>query len=350
MQCKAYTKEMSMKRILSLTTIAAVLIFSAVSASADSIVFDEKPVRLSFPDLSGQMVTEATVGNDVNADPSVQMAVWPFSGKEDSGESGALQPKSTRKAFFLSMLIPGLGETYVGSKRGIFFFAVEAFSWWMYTTNTNEGKDLEKDFHRYADSHWHYTSTTASDGAELDHNYWKWLQYHFRQVDKPDDIDPYDFATVNAQLESTVQNSNSSIFGHSIHNLPSTKTQQYYEMIGKYPQFVYGWEDVADPLLNPTIINEQDDVNFNVAVNLVKSNMRMHYEDMRDDSNQKLKAGQRGIHVMILSRVVSAVHAGRLAYKHNQSLKSELSTIDVDVVEKFVIDNRVPMLMVTKRF
>ena len=27
------------------------------------------------------------------------------------------------------------------------------------------------------------------------------------------------------------------------HHLPATKTQQYYEMIGKYDQFRYGWSD-----------------------------------------------------------------------------------------------------------
>ncbi len=30
------------------------------------------------------------------------------------------------------------------------------------------------------------------------------------------------------------------------HSLPSTKTQQYYEMVGKYLQFVYGWKDIVE--------------------------------------------------------------------------------------------------------
>ena len=53
---------------------------------------------------------------------------------------------------------------------------------------------------------------------------------------------------------------------------------------------------------------------------------------------------------MIISRVVSAIHAGRLAYKHNQSLKSELSSIDFDVVEKPFFDEKVPMFIVSKKF
>ena len=78
----------------------------------------------------------------------------------------------------------------------------------------------------------------------------------------------------------------------------------------------------------------------------------MKYEDMRDDSNVKLKAGQRGIHIMLLNRVVSAIHAARLAYRHNQRVNSELSEDPVNIyfAEKYIIDNRVPMMFVSKEF
>jgi len=346
-------KENSMRKLLSIMVMVVIAASVCTIASADSIMtgMDTDILYAEFPDMAdksavGENIEAETLSNE---EAAAELAIWPF-GSDDEEETGELKPKSTRKAFFLSLLLPGLGETYVGSKRGIFFFAVEALSWWMYTTNTNEGNDLEKDFRNFADNHWHYTSTTASDGSELDHNYWKWLQYQFRQVNKPDDIDPYDYKLVNEQLEATVENSNSPIFGHSVHSLPSTKTQQYYEMIGKYPQFVYGWEDVGNTEINPTIRDNEDNINYGLRIEDVKSPMRVKYEDMRDDSNQKLKAGQRGIHIMLISRVVSAIHAGRLAYKHNQRIRSEISTIDVDIVDKYVIDNRVPMLMFTKKF
>lgn len=343
-----------MKRLsLAVTLFIAVMFAVAPAVHAESIMISDESARLSFPDLtepSTSDVQEAVENSEESSDAVLKEAVWPFSRNEEGSEP-ELKTKSTRKAFFLSMLVPGLGETYVGSKRGIAFFAVEALSWWMYLSNTNEGNDLEDDYQRYADTHWHYTETTASGGSELDHNYWLWLKYQFQQVNKFDDtLDPKDYKTINELLDYTVQNSNSPIFGHSIHNLPSTKTQQYYEMIGKYPQFVYGWEDVGNTSLNPTIRDDQDKINMGVAVNLVKSPMRIKYEDMRDDSNNKLKAGQRGIHLMLISRVVSAVHAGRLAYHHNQKMKSELSSVKIDIVQKQIIDNKVPMILLTKKF
>jgi len=333
--------------ILIVLAAVVVLVVSTAGTQAESIVKDNS---LSFPDLTGKTAHHTGAEHRATEETTVRAAVWPFGGNKGDEAPAEIKPKSTRKAFFLSFLVPGLGEAYVGSKDGLIFLGLEAFSWWMYITNTKEGKDIERDFRRFADSHWHYTETTGSEGQTLDHNYWKWLQYQFRWIGLPDDIDPYDYELVNEQLEKTVQHSDSPIFGYSIHDLPSKKTQQYYEMIGKYPQFVYGWEDIGERTLNPTIRNDDGSINFNVSISLVKSPLRMKYEDMRDDSNRKLKAGQRGIHLMILGRILSGIRAARLAYHHNKKIDSELSSLRLDIVEKYIIDNRVPMLMLTKKF
>ena len=53
-------------------------------------------------------------------------------------------------------------------------------------------------------------------------------------------------------------------------------TQQYYEVIGKYDQFVYGWDDTKDLTLDTN--NDQ-----------VQSTLRLDYEDQRNESNKLLK-------------------------------------------------------------
>ena len=344
-----------MRFVLCIAAAYVITLASVPGSSAESIVKSrgaemERMVTTPFPDMTDRSLREADIESaQKSQEPVVTPAIWPF-GEKDESDNAEVKPKSSRKAFFLSFLLPGLGETYVGSKRGILFLGIEAVSWWLYMTNTNEGNDLEDDFQRFANTKWHYTDTTDSQGNEIDTNYWKWVQYHFRQIGLPDDIDTNDHALIDEQLEQTVQNSRSSIFGYSIHNLPPKKTQQYYEMIGKYPQFVYGWEDIGDPSTNPTIRNEDGSINYNEAIQNINSPLRAQYENMRDDSNKKLKAGQRGIHIMLLNRVVSAIHAARLAYHHNQKLDSELSMINIQFTEKYILDNRVPMLMVTKKF
>ncbi len=345
-----------MKRLLFTMTMISALLVSGLSVCADSILLADQAAKQSFPDLTAEKSRDYTSSASSNATSEsatteYQAAVWPF-GKKDDGatEDKEFKPKSTRKAFFLSFLMPGLGEAYVGSKTSLLFLGLEAASWFVYMKYTGEGNDLEDDFQDFADAHWHYDTTTASDGSDLDFNYFEWAKAQLRQVNISDDIESSQYSELNSRLEDATKKSQSSISGYSVHNLPSTKTQQYYEMIGKYPQFVYGWEDIDNPEANPTFRNNDDSVNYYVPISSVKSAMRMEYEDMRDKSNDKLKLGQRGIHIMILNRVISAVHAARLAYHHNKRVDSELSSIEIDIVEKRIIDNKVPMIRLTKKF
>lgn len=291
-------------------------------------------------------------------------AIWPFAKNQDkSGDTELLKPKSTRKAFFLSLLLPGLGEYYVGSKRGIAFIGVEAAAWWMYTHYTSKGNDIEDEFEAYADSHWRYSSSSG------EYSYVEWLADKLRDNNVSDADLPRDYATLAsnpALMDSITQKLiDKGVLGVS-HALPSTKTQQYYEMIGKYPQFSYGWEDITGytetkdsqgntvkKYHNAAIVDQatgKANGNYDENISNIASPMRDHYEDLRYDSNQNLKRGQNGIKVLILNRIVSAIDAGRLAYHHNKGLESELSMVRVNFVNKQILDNSVPMLMFTKKF
>ncbi len=336
-----------MKRCMLWVTALTILLAYTASIQADITSGDiflskDSGQENPFPKLADKAL--ATGGDnlsDQNADMQVTPAVWPFSKSEDKAK-----PKSTRKAFFLSLILPGLGETYVGSKRAIAFLGIEALSWWMYTTNTNDGNDKEDEFRAFADKFWHYTVEIDSNGDALGHNYWKWLEYKFI---KDDTIGFEDYDKIKKILED--QNE------ISAHHYSGRDDQQDYEMVGKYPQFIYGWEDIAGVAANGDTLNpilRDSDGNFNgnfdISISDINSDLRDKYETMRDDSNKKLKAGQRGIHIMIINRVVSAIDAARLAYHHNEKLESELSSIRVRMVQKHIIDHNVPMITVTKKF
>jgi len=300
---------------------------------------------------------------DQPAVPDTRTAgIWPFGKKEESAEAKAVAPKSTRKAFFLSLLLPGLGEYYVGAKRGIAFLGVEAAAWWMYFHFTGKGNDLDDEFRRFADKNWRYGAGTD------EYSYVEWLanmmtENSISAEDLPRKYE--DLAGKDAYMDSiTKKLIDKNVMGVS-HALPSTKTQQYYEMIGKYPQFVYGWEDIVGytesvdsqgnmvkHYYNPALVDSAGIPKGNYGENIrnVKSPMRDHYEDIRYDSNQNLKKGQYGVNLMILNRIVSAIDAGRLAYHHNKGLESELSMVRVNVVSKQILDHKVPMLMLSKKF
>ena len=62
---------------------------------------------------------------------------------------------STGKAFMLSLILPGSGQVYSGSKlKAAFFFGVEIFSWYQYIKSYNKGQDLEDEYRAFADQNW----------------------------------------------------------------------------------------------------------------------------------------------------------------------------------------------------
>jgi len=154
--------------------------------------------------------------------------------------------KSPLKAAILSGLIPGAGQWYAGSKiKALAFFAVEVSFWVGHYHYKGLGEDKEKEFRTYADDYW----------SKEDYLIWK------------EALTEWNYS----------------------HTLPDTKTQQYYEMIGKYDQFLAGWPD-SDGFPEP-------------------STMRLYYMDMQHDSNKKFDRASRFAQLMILNRVLSAAEA-----------------------------------------
>lgn len=317
----------------------AALVIAAVSAHAYPEPLPGTPETAACPQPFPNFAASETADAAVPVDASISTAIWPFGGGDKS--TPAFQPKSTRKAFFLSLLLPGLGEWYVGSKRPVLFLGVEAFAWYSYLTNTSKGNDIETRYEAFADRYWHYTDTTTSSGDTLYYNYWNYLKSVF---DLSADVKPTDYDKI---AEIII---NAPVGEGGAHSLPSSKTQQYYEMIGKYDFFVYGWEDIISN--NPSLVDQNGNPTYKYDENTlnIKSPLRTQYMSIRGDSNDKLKIAQRGIYIMMINRVLSAIDAGRMAYRHNQNLNSDLSMVRVRIVQKQIIDNEVPMLMVYKPF
>ena len=222
---------------------------------------------------------------------------------DDAGGVSAMgsERKSPGKALMLSAIMPGAGELYAGSPlKAILFFGIEVGSWAGVAIYQADGKDKEDLFEKYADTHW-------SKG-----DYWQWLESLDNWVD-PSGIPK----TWNPDLggdfyPQSVYNTFEDDNGFT-HNLPLTKTQQYYEMIGKYiTQFGPGWDDVPDPL-NYTTGTE----NFYFSGESPNSR---DYMDMRYESNQALDKSALFFQIVMLNHVVSALDAGFTVRAMNKKL------------------------------
>jgi len=174
-----------------------------------------------------------------------------------------------KKALLFSALIPGAGEIYCGSYlKGLLFLGLEAGAWTMYAVFTNKGNDKEDEFKAYANEYW-------------DEDKW------------------------NAWFDNLTEEEQN-VFSHS---LPETKTQQYYEMIGKYNQFLVGWEGVPIDLTSSEIQLPEN-----------TSPLREDYMDMRYDSNQMFKRATTGAYLAMFNHLLSAIDAAWTAKRHNRGL------------------------------
>lgn len=166
----------------------------------------------------------------------------------DSSFQDPQSEKSPVIAALLSGLLPGAGQWYSGYKtKALAFLAVEASFWFGNSYYKDQGSKIEEEFRRYADQYWNKA------------DYFGW-------ANSPE---------VNISRYS--------------HTLPGTKTQQYYEMIGKYDQFLAGWPDSnGDP---------------------DESEMRLNYMSRQHESNKLFKRAERFAQLLVLNRITSAAEA-----------------------------------------
>ena len=183
--------------------------------------------------------------------------------------------KSLKKGLFLSALVPGAGQLYSGSKlKAAAFAAAEIAGWTLFVYYSDRGDEIEDEFHRFADQHW------------IEDEYWDWVYGHAMK-------DPEFTGTSRSDLEA-MRDWEHDNFSHGLHR---QKDQQYYEMIGKYDQFNYGWDDSDIGLLDP---------DWNQSL---RSERRLYYEERRDASNRALKKATTGVTFVLLNHILSAAEA-----------------------------------------
>lgn len=199
--------------------------------------------------------------------------------------------KSPTKAFLLSLAVPGLGQYYYGSKiKPLIFAGVEAFSWMMYLNYDGEGNDLTDEFNAYNRLHW-----------------------------SRDDYSAYLSAFWGVDSDSLINT------GDITHHLPTTNTQQYYEMTGKYNQFAWGWDDavLSDFTLDNILANPENfsRINPDDPESIPYSANRIAYETMRNNANNKFSQAKNMSYVAMVNHLFSAFEAFFTTKNHNEDLK-----------------------------
>ncbi|MFZ5519333.1 MAG: DUF5683 domain-containing protein [Candidatus Zhuqueibacterota bacterium] len=185
--------------------------------------------------------------------------------------------KLPKKALFFSAVIPGTGELYAKSYwKAAAFFLIEASAWTYYGVYTKKGQDKESEYEDFADENWDPL---------------KWKSWY---ENVPDEY--------------------KSSFTHASHMVDlldeGSKTQQYYEMIGKYAEFVSGWEGARNDLTYEELLEYRRN----------ECQIADDYMTMRAESNDLFDKAKTGTTIAMLNHLFSAIDAAWTAKRHNNSL------------------------------
>ena len=233
--------------------------------------------------------------------------------------SGSAKTKSPLKAGILSAVVPGSGELYAGSYlKSALFFAIEVTAWSFYLIYDRKGDRQTEFYHRYADEHWSVVK------------YAQWLNEWVKQwgdiygidytkyavpIDPNTELPPWervDWKKLN-ELERIIGGSATGF----THTLPPHGEQQYYELIGKYSQYVPGWDDF---LINPAELKNLDELSPTARF--------VYYSKQRGKANDLYTIATTATFVVIINHMVSAFDAALTAVSHNKvRLKSRVSYI-----------------------
>ena len=197
----------------------------------------------------------------------------------------------------MSILLPGAGEIYAGEYwKAAIFIAVEAAAITTAVIYDKKGDDKTAEFESFANQNWdikRYAEWTLNNlpvlNASLNASDYRDL------VINPSD-GSVNWSELN-NLERAIGN------GYS-HTLAQYGDQQYYEMIGKYPQFSHGWSD-----------SEPSDTDYHILSPYFKS-----YSIMRGDANDLYGVASTAVIFIYVNHFLSALDAAWSVANYNNEL------------------------------
>lgn len=207
--------------------------------------------------------------------------------------------KSVFLAGAMSFLIPGSGEIYTENYYlAALFVAVEAAAITTGLIYDRKGDDQTDSYHQFAHANW--------DAVR----YAKWTITNLSTLNGELSAANYAnlFSENGTKVNWSVLNKlEMDIGGWYSHKLPAFGDQQYYELIGKYPQFNAGWSDFGDET-TPYKYGDPLTAKF------------LYYSKERGKANDYYNIAAKAVVVVIINHVLSAVDAALAANRYNKSL------------------------------
>ena len=223
-----------------------------------------------------------------------KMLLTKFNEENITSEFEASQRKSPIKSALFSLVIPGAGQFSNGDYwlSAIFIVAEAAFITTAVIYN-NKGNNQTNYFQNYANQHWSVKT------------YAQWTLNHLQYLNSALDPANYHVFDINGNVVWSELNRLETDIGDGYsHNLPPPGDQQYYELIGKYPQYSHGWDDA-----------NQTDTDFHIL-----SSEFLYYSDQRGEANDLYRVSARAVALIYINHIVSSLEAAWGAARFNKNL------------------------------
>ena len=268
------------------------------------------------------------------------------------------QKKSAKLAILMSLVVPGAGSIYAdyGRWTGYIFPIIDAAMIYGFYKFDAMGHDDERDYEKYVNGETITLVDPATNqdiyvGPRYNRDFQTVVQEYISQVNDNDIYDVYE--NVDDQ--------------NAFYRLDEDNTQHFYEDVGKYDKYVYGWADWYEQY---AVEDEHGDVFVDLqwsttAVDInhtllgfkhpdetwdaPQSNMRGEYIQMRRDAQDKFDTAEYFLYGMLVNRVAASVDAYYSVKRQNRDYLTQ-SNFQINYYATMYNENMTPMLSITQRF
>jgi len=207
----------------------------------------------------------------------------------------------------MSALVPGSGQIYTGSYwEAALFVAADVAAWLIAYKYDKDGDKKTEEFEAFANLNWsvvkyaEYTEKNLVPTGKV---------YTWRKAGT-ESMDPFDHPWTQVNWD-VINQMERDIAGYYSHTLPAYGEQQYFELIGKYPQFGQGWRDA-----DPTIGSDYETIKAHL------SPMFRSYSVERGKANDFYDSASSWVTVAIVNHLLSAADAAWSAVRYNKAQAS----------------------------
>lgn len=207
---------------------------------------------------------------------------------------------SPAKGLILSLAIPGAGQWYAGvKKKALISTGVEVAGLFVWYLLKKQGEDLRINFEQFADEHWDLKSWV------------EWSPYLYAQGEEYQAIKIDGTHHLRIILEDNIISSDtlaSPLWEGDLNEIDVIRDIEFYEIIGKYDQFVSGWDDIFNENGGEEWELKNKDVGEKTEVIIMTKNKKK-YLNLRKDSTTAFQMASYVVSAIMLNHAISAIDA-----------------------------------------